>query len=98
MSTATKMKSLADRATGSLAKVEAMLRQVDAADDQIGEHAETAHQKLTAEIRRRTKQIGAPVGGDPDQESEFLWMLGQRRRAADVGLAANHARQLRGRS
>ena len=84
------------RIVAQLGKTEAALRNIDRADDEIGAHATAAEKILIPEIQKRAKAIGAPAGAESDDEAEFRYLLGQRRRAADVGLAAARARQRRG--
>lgn len=75
-----------------LAEVELELRHADAADDQMGAHAADAVDKLNTELATRQK-AGMPA--DPDQEAEYLHLLGQRRRAHLVHATATQAKARR---
>ena len=90
-----RMQAAADRARKSLARTEALLRHVDAADDAIGEAAERGQKACNAELKKQWEQIGAPVGADPDQENAAMWLAGSRRRLLDVQRAADVARKRR---
>lgn len=82
------------RAAAQLAKVEALLRQTDDADDQLGAHATDADDKLRRELAKRAKTL-SPAGSNPDQESEYLYLLGHRRRAQQVARLAEEAKARR---
>jgi len=84
-----------EKAAKLLAQIEGELRHVDAAEDQIGEHADDAHGKLGAEIKKRRATLG-PAGNDPKLEREYLYLLGQQRKARQVGGLASEARRRRG--
>ena len=86
------MNDLRKRTAALLADVETELRHTDAADDQIGEHAADAHDKLTAAINKERLE---PGGGDPDREARWLYMLGQRNRAQRVRAVAEDAKSRR---
>lgn len=83
-----------DRAAALLAQIEGELRHVDAADDQIGDHADASHGKLTAELAKRRKQLG-PAGNDRRAEREYLYLLGQKRQAQRVAGMASETRRRR---
>ena len=88
-------RGVAESAAKLLAQVEGELRDVDAADDQIGAHAEKAHGKLSAELeRRRAAGPGTPVAQD-----EYLYLLRHQRQARQVARPdeARAAARARGR-
>lgn len=85
-------RGVAESAAKLLAQVEGELRDVDAADDQIGAHAEKAHGKLSAELeRRRAAGPGTPVAQD-----EYLYLLRHQRQARQVAEMSAAARRRRG--
>jgi len=87
--------SQALKATAALlADVEAELGRSDAADDQIGAHAEDAEQRLVRELASRRKHLDV-AGNDPDAEAEYLYLSGHLRRARQVAAMARRARERR---
>jgi len=76
---------LRDRVSHILADIEAELRHVDGAEQQIADHAEDAERKLRAELKRRA---GTRPTGDQSADGEYLYLLQQRRAAALVGAMA----------
>lgn len=82
---------LRDKATKLLAKIEADLHEADRCDDDLGKHGRAAADATTAELAKLAKGLG-PAGNDPDKEAEYLWLLGQRRRAETVAAMAEKAR------
>ncbi len=86
--------SVRERTATLLADVETELRHTDTADDQIGEHAANAHDRLTAEIAKQVRRL-EPEGHDPDADSQWRYLLGQRNRAQRVRALAEDAKSRR---
>lgn len=86
------VESVRSDATALLAQVEGELRRADTAARSIGTHASDCETKLVAEIAERRKRLKPHGPNDPQQEREYLYLLGQLRRARQVaGLAAQDA-------